>query len=471
MATFQGLYSTEVNLSLATSAGTSASFNIPLVVLPHNLNTARLTAFASTTSVSDLGAATNSPLYRYVAGFFSGNFPSSLIKVARANLLDIDITVGDNIPALGEDISVNVNVDGTAVVVSHTMTGTETDADTTATALAAALTTAFPVGGGNPTFSATGPVVTVVPDTLSVSVGWNSIDEDGVPHTSIVDTTSEDLVTVIDTATSVDNDYYFLMAESRESADVVKLADYAVANDKQYFTSTGDSEVADNADTDNIAITLGDKSQDNVALMYLTADKYYFPESTLVGGMAAIEPYVLFNPNFMTLSGIPIDYLTETQIVTLTQRNTSFYVSERGYSVYKSGWTMGGNFVDTIRNANWAKVRIEEVLTALLKEKANLGSALPYTDVGAAMMGSRVKTQVIDVGIRGGSIATGSTTDSETGSVINLNPIINFGTRAQQTNANIANRVWADASVEYVYVSGINNIKVNLNVILNRDPE
>ncbi|UUW39704.1 putative tail sheath protein [Vibrio phage VPMCC14] len=351
------------------------------------------------------------------------------------------------------------------------MTGAETDASTTATALAAALTTAFPVGGGNPTFAAVGPVITAVPDTLSVSIGWNSIDDDGVPHTSIVDTTSEDLVDVINTATTVDNDYHFLLAESRESADVVKLADYATANDKQYFTSTGDSEVADNADVDNIAITLGDKAQDNVALMYLTTDKFYFPESTLVGGMAAIEPYVLFNPNFMTLSGIPVDYLTETQIVTLTQRNTSFYIKERGYNVYKSGWTMGGNFVDTIRNATWAKVRIEEVLTALLKEKADLGSALPYTDAGAAQMESRVRTQVINVGIRGGSIAEGSTTDPELGTVINLDPVVNFGTRAQQTNANIASRVWADAQVEYVYVSGINNIKVNLNVLLNRDPE
>jgi len=468
---FTSLSSVDVNLGLATQAGATQNFNIPLVVIPHNLNTARLTAFASTTSLSDLGAATNSPIYRYVAGFFNGNFPSSVIKIARANLLDIDITVGDNIPALGEDISVNINVDGVATVVSHTMTGTETDADTTATALAAALTTAFPVGGGNPTFAAVGAVITVVPDTLSVSVGWNSLDDDGIPHTSVVDTTSEDLVTVIDTATLTDKDYHFLMAESRESADVVKLADYATANDKQYFTFTGDAEVADNADTDNIALTLGAKAQDNVALGFHTKDAFYFPEATLVGGMAAIEPYVLFNPNLMTLQGIPVDYLTESQVITLTQRNVSFYVIDRGYQAYKSGWTMGSNFVDTIRNSIWAKVRLEEVLTALLKEKANLGSALPYNDIGAAQMESRARTQVINVGIRGGTIATGSTTDPVTGDVIDLNPRIDFGTRAQQTNANIAARNWVDAQVEYVYISGINYIKVNLNVILNRDPE
>lgn len=470
MAVFDSINSVEVTLGLGARFGQTQSFNIPLVVIPHNLSDARLAAFASTQSLADLGAATNSPVYRYVTGFFNGNFPSSVIKVARAVLDDIDVTVGDNIPELGEDISVNVVVDGVAKVVSHTMTGTETDASTTATALAAAMTTAFPVGGGNPTFTAAGPVITVVPDTLSVSVGWNSLDDEGVPHTSVVDNTSEDVVTVINTATQIDNDYHFLMGESRLSADVVKFADFATANDKQYYTSTGDTEVADNSDTDNIAITLGDKAQDNVALMFHTKDAFYFPEATVVGGEAGLQPYNLQNPDFKTLEGIPVDYITEAQFITLTQRNVNFYVKENGYSVYKEGWTQGGNFTDTIRNSIWAKVRIEETLTALLKEYADRGSALPYSDVGAAIMESRVLTQVINVGIRGGTVATGFTTDSDTNTTIDLNPVVDFGTRAQQTNADIAARTWRNGFVEYVYISGVNKIKVNLNVILNRDP-
>lgn len=470
MATFTGLDAVEVVVGSGTRFGETQNFNIPLVVIPHNLNDARLSAFASTKSLADLGAATNSPVSRYVTGYFNGNFPSSVIKVARANLLNTDIVVGSNIPAEDEDISVNIVVNKVAKVVKHTQTSAESDASKTATALAEALTTAFPQGNGNPTFTASGAVITVVPDTLAVSIGWNSIDVEGVPHVHVVDTTNEDLVTVIGTATKFDNDYHYLMASSRETADVIKLADFATANDKQYYTATSDPKVADNSDNSNIAKTLGDKAQDNVSLMYLSADDFYYSEATVVGGEANLEPYNLQNPNFKTLEGIPVDYLTEAQVITLTQRNVNFYVKDRGYKVYKEGWTMGGNFTDTIRNQIWAQVRIEEVLTALLKEYADRGSALPYSDEGAAIMESRIRSQVIDVGIRGGTIATGTTTDPVTGKTINLNPIVQAGTRAQQTNADIASRTWRNVYVEYVYVSGINHIKVTLNVILNRDP-
>lgn len=470
MATFDGLASVNITLGLGTAFGQTQSFNIPLVVLPHNLSTNRLDVFSSVNSVVEAGAAVNSPVYRFVAGFFNGKFPSSLVKVARANVDEITLTIGSNIPEVGEDVSVNIKVNGVASVVSYTRLVGDGDAAAIATGLAGALTTAFPNDGDNPQFSAVGATIETTIGTHKVSIGWNSLDDDGVPHIAVLDSTTESLVDVIGLATVVDNDYHFLMAESRAQADVVALGDFGEANDKQYFTGTSDLEVADNADLDNIATVMGDKAQNAVSMMFHTKDQFYFPEATIVGGIANLDPYRLQNPNFMTLSGIPVDYLSESQIVTLTQRNVNFYVKEDGFSVYKEGWNFGSNFIDTIRNTTWAKVRIRETLTALLKKQADLGSALPYSDTGAAMMESRIRNDVINVGIRGGSIATGKTTDPDTGSTIDLNPIVRAGTRAQQTNADIAARTWRNVFVEYVYISGVNKIKVNLNVILNRDP-
>jgi hypothetical protein len=467
MASFQQLSAVDVSLFLETRAQTTQNFSFPMCIVPSNVSTNRLLTLTSASDALSAGFATNSPAHKMVNGFYSGIAPAELFKIARANLTTIELTV-DSVPAVGEDISVNINIDGTVSVASYTIvTEVTNELDEAATGLAAVIDTLFT---DSATATSAGNVITITPDTSTVSVGWNSIDSDGVPHIYVVDTTSEDVVTVLELATVLDDDFHFLLATTRESADVVKLADWASSNSKQYFTSTGDVNVTDNADTSNIATTLLAKAQDYVSLMYHSLDEYYFPEATLVGCIADLPPYQLQNPNFVTLSGIPVDTLTASQVVTMVSRNTNYYTTDHGYSVYKSGLTMGSNFVDVIRNGIWAQVSTQLALTALLKQKADRGSAVPYSDAGAAMMEQRVYTDVINVGIRGGTIATGYTTDPDTGATINLNPVINFSTRAQQTNANISNRVWDNAVIEYVYISGTNYIKVKNYVILNRDP-
>lgn len=466
MATFQGLDAVSVNLFLETRPSSQQNFGFPLAIIPANINTNRLSIFTSSGDALSAGFATNSPAHRLVSGFFSGIAPSELFKVSRANLETVEITV-DSVPAVGEDISVNLNVGGVASVESYTIqTEVSNELNEAATGLAAVIDAVFT---DSASATSSGNVITITPDTDSVSVGWNSIDTSGVPHTHVVDTTTEDVVTVLESSIALDDDFQFVLATTRESADVVKLADWAASNNKQYFTSTGDVNVTDSANTANIATTLLAKSQDYVSLMYLSKDQYYFPESTVVGSMADLQPYALQNPNFVTLSGIPVDKLSAAQVVTLVDRNTNHYTKDHGYDVYKAGWAMSGNFVDVIRFGTWLQVRTQETLTALLKQKADRGSAVPYSDIGSAMMQQRVYNDVINVGIRGGTIATGYTSDPVTGTSINLDPVVNFGTRAQQTNANISNRVWQDAQIEVVYVSGINNIKVNAYVILNRE--
>lgn len=465
--TFQGLKAVNVAIFLATRSSAQQNFSNPLCIIPTNVTTSRLLTLVDSGSALSAGFALNSPAHRMVTGFKSGLAPSELFKIARANLSKIVLTVHD-IPAVGQDISVNLNLGGTASVVSYEVVLND-DATLVATGLAGALNTVL---GANATATPVGATVEVVPevDGDAFSIGWNSVDGEGVPHISVVDETTESLVNVIELATAMNNDFHFILAESRDTTDVLALADYATANSKQYYTSTSDVNVTDAANTSNIAVTLKAKAQDNVSLMYNTRDEFDFPEATLVGSIANLQPYRLQNQNFITLQGVTVDHLTADQVVTLVDRNTNYYTTDHGYPVYKAGMTMGGNFVDTIRFSIWLKVRCEESLAALLKEKADRGSALSYDDIGAAQMESRITTDVINVGIRGGTIATGRTTDPVTGSSINLNPYVNFGTRAQQTNADISNRVWRDGQVEVIYISGINYIKVNAYVALNRQP-
>ncbi|AOQ26863.1 hypothetical protein [Vibrio phage S4-7] len=469
MATYNGP-TVDVNIFLQTRPIATQNFKYPMVIIPHNLTSGVVDSFASLDGVISAGAAVNSPLYQFAAGLTGGIAAPDLIKFARADLETITLTV-DSVPEVGEDITVNCKVNGVAASVSFEIADAG-DTDAAATGLAAALALEYPTGGTNPAFSAAGSVVTatIASDTVPTSIGWATIDSNGYPHITVEDTTGDVLADVIATAASSDDDFSFVLAESHADSDITSLAAYAVSASKQYYVSTSDIKAKDNTDNANIATVLGALGQDEVSLQWSKAADTHFPEAALVGNICSIDPYRLNNQNLVTLSGIPVDSLTETEIVTLTDRNVNYYVSEYGSGAYHEGWTMGGNFVDTIRFAQWFKVRCEEALYLLFKNAADSGSAVAYSDTGKLKMESRIRNDVVNVGIRGGTIATGNTTDPVTGSTINLDPYIDFGTRAQQTNNNIAQRVWADGIAEVVYQSGINHVKLNGYVILNRDP-
>lgn len=468
MATYNGS-TVEVNTFLSGRPISTQNFEYPMVVVPHNLSTGVVDSFASLNGVVGSGAAINSPIYMFTSGLKGGTAAPSLVKIARAALGSITVTV-DSVPAVGEKISVNANVNGVAKVISFEI-ATEDDKDAAAAGLEAALKAEF-TGDKNPTFAVSGNVVTatVEADTFKTSLGWATIDSLGVPHTTIEDVTTDPLADVLKGAADADDDFAFILAEGHTSADQVTLAAYAEANNKQYYTSTSEEGVKDNASQSNVALTLGALGQDAVTLQYSAVADQFFPEAAVVGNTAGISPFRSNNPNLMTLKGVPVDKLTETEIVTLTDRNTNYYVSEYGTGAYHEGWTMGGNFTDFIRFAQWYEAKCKEALYLLFKQASDRGSSVPYSDVGKLQMESRVRNDVVNLGIRGGTIATGTTEDPVTGDRINLDPKIDFGTRAQQSNSDITQRVWGTGMSEVVYISGINHVKLNNYIIVNRDP-
>tara|TARA_Y100001956_G_scaffold4944_1_gene4442 strand:+ start:1604 stop:3013 length:1410 start_codon:yes stop_codon:yes gene_type:complete len=468
MATYNGS-TVEVNTFLSGRPISTQNFEFPMVVVPHNLTTGVVDSFSSLNGVVGSGAAVNSPLYMFTSGLKGGTAAPSLVKIARATLTSVTVTV-DSVPAVGEKIAVNANINGRAEVVSFEIV-TADDKNAAAAGLEAALKSAYS-GEKIPAFSVSGNVITatVTPDTFKTSLGWATLTAAGVPHVTVEDVTSDPLVDVLKGAADADDDFSFILAEGHTSADQVALAAYAEANDKQYYTSTSEAGVKDNTSQSNVALTLGALGQDTVSLQYSAVANQVFPESCVVGNTAAISPFRANNPNLMTLKGVPVDKLTETEIVTLTKRNVNYYVSEYGSGAYHEGWTMGGNFTDFIRFAQWYEAKCEEALYLLFKQASDRNSSVPYSDVGKLQMESRVRNDVINLGIRGGTIATGTTEDPVTGDRINLDPIIDFGTRAQQSNSDITQRVWGTGMSEVVYVSGINHVKLNNYIIVNRDP-
>lgn len=465
-----------VEVSYATRPISQEGLSIPVYLIPHNLTANTIDSFVSTASITSAGAAINSPAYMFINNTFTGSFKPEVAKIARLDLDNITITV-DTLLAEGDVISVNANVNGVASVVSYTVQAGDTTTDLIATGLTGALDTAFPSANtSNPTFAVVGSVITASPGTISpykYSFGWNSITGT-TPHTTIADTTSESYVTVLTNAIAEDGDFFYLASEAHDDTNVLALAAFAESNDLMYVVSTSDVDSKDSGSTTNLAISLNDFSYKQTSLMWHQTDDQYFPEAGIVGYNAGIRPYTANTLNLATLPGIPVSKSTDLstqEILTLESRNVNYYSTERNENVLKEGKVSDGNFFDTIRYGMWKKFATRAAVYALLKQQSDRGTALPYSDKGAGLVSARIYNDVINVGINGGAILTGYTQDPNTGSRINLDPIVEVGTRAQQPNVNITNRLWDNVVVETVYAGAIQTVKIKAYVILNRDPQ
>lgn len=456
----------DVTVSLETAPVAQQSFTNALALVPHNLSANTVDSFTSLKSVQDFGAATNSPLYHFASGVFGGKQPISILKVGAMQQNGIEITV-DTIPAEGEVVSIYVKVEGIEKTVSFTVPASATTS-TVAAGLAAAIEVAFPTTDSGVTAN---KITFSSPAQDKISVGWGSTNTATKrPHCIIKGLTADTPTDVLAQVQTEDSDFFYVLAESHVPSEVEALGTAVNALDAIYLTSTSDENVKNSANSSNIAVTLADKAQSGVCLTYSKVADTYFTEAYTLGAWGGTEASASTTLNLNTLEGVPVDNLSTQERITLTQRNTNYYHKERGENVFKEGWVMSSDFIDTVRFSKWLKIRSEEALFGLFKRKANRGTGVPYSDFGSLMMKNTILTDVVNVGIRNGGIATGVTIDELNGT-IDLNPVVEFGTRAAQTTNNIASRIWDNGLIEVVYISPIHHVKVRAYVIGNRPPQ
>lgn len=445
------------------------SFSNPLLMVPHNLTSNTIDTFTDTSSVESAGAAVNSPLYTMVQGSKAGIAPPDLVKVGRLEVDTITLTI-NSLPEVDEDVSVNTTVNGVSTIVSATVASDDTTTEM-ATKLAAALASEYTTDTDNPTFSESTNTIVITPQTYAASFGWRSANGT-TPHVTVTTQTSEAYSTAIGDAIQEDSDVSFIFIESKLPVDILEVAAYTEGLElQQFLTSTSDADVKDSSSTSNLALDLQGLAYDKTYMQYHPLAENYFPETAWMSNFAKLDPWTLYNPSgLVAMSGVPSIKITPQEAITLASSNVAWNKLERGQQYLNKAWASSGMFLDYQRFALWLKYSLETSLFALKRKKEQLGKTIPYDDEGARMMENQVTKDTVNVGIRGGRIATGTSRD-DFGNVINLNPIVDFSTRANQTDVNIANRIWDEGFVEVVMLSGIDQIKVKAYALTNRQFE
>lgn len=441
----------ETIVSDATRPTEKAGFSIPLFFTPtmHKPN-----SFTSPKGVIEAGYAINSPMERFAAGCFAGEFKPNIVKVFPMQIGTIEVVVDQNIKA-NDVVSVNFSNQTKKEVISQKFTTGLTE---TVTALKAKLDTAtgktFVVANNKLTY-------TYKQGDAEFSLGFEDLTE--VHYTTTVQP-----ATAFASALEYDDNFFFTASSLHDTESVEAFALAATAEKKLHVYTTSDIKCGQPDQSDSTAQELADKSIDYVAGMWHEEADTQFPEGAIIGYCANIEPQRKNTLNMATLVGVTPSKLSSQFKQTLAKRNMSFYVKEQGVGVLHEGWVASGKFFDLIRFKCWSAARTTEAIFNYLKRASDTGTAVIFSQADFDALAMQIYSEMINPAIAGQTVLNESSINTVTGKTIDLRPIVTFPARADIPNSSLADRVLDNVFVELVYGNPVHHVKINVSVILNR---
>ena len=452
-------YTTRVSITFAGRAITAASFENALFVATHNVFTERQKSYTSTDEMLADGFASGSPAFNFASGVFAGKKAPALLYIGRA--VPSALTIQVNVDAAEDDIlSVNMNVGGTTASFAYTVLLADVgDAQALGDGLAALI-------------QADAGVTTAISDangliTIVMAVPATETSFGAALNTTIYTTTAETPADIMAAVRAEVDSFSTVSAETHIKTDQALYATYAEANDMLFVYSTADADVYNPVITDDVfSVSKGSQYQYTMGMFNELSD-IDFPEGAVLGSFLAQDPSVNFTMNLQDLIGITPSNLTSSQKSTIIDKNGNFYELEYDVGAFKEGFTSNGDFIDRSRFGLWLKLRSQESMFTTMKGLSDRSSALAYSDAGISIVRSNLYTDVINVGIRNGTILTGFSQDSA-GKTISFIPIVETSTRANQTNTAIGQRLWQGFEIEVVYAGSIHHIDANGYIVNNR---
>ncbi|MCP4988937.1 MAG: DUF3383 domain-containing protein [Colwellia sp.] len=437
---------------------TSTGFSTPLFLAVHNIGTERQFAVSSTQELLDKGFATGSPAVKFAQGVFAGAQKPSMLRIGRvvptAYTVQVDTTATE-----GDVVSVYMNLTGTESSFAYTLVTGDDTGQEIGDGLAALIQA--DAGITSATSDANG-LITIVPVSATDAITFG-IDQ----NTTVYTTAVESIPTVMSAVRAESEDYAILCSEQHDTTTLDALSTYNEANDSLAVYSSQDPNALIEANSTDVFSVLKAKEFRFTGGMYYSNADRDFPEGALVGTFAGQDPSYKFTTNLQSLVGVATDTLTDGQKSALAGKNASWYAQGNGVGNFYEGYTPSGDYIDRVRFALWLKIRGQESLFNTLKRKADRSSGLGYNDTDIAIAEANLRTDVVNKGIRNGTILTGVGIDDQ-GYTIDYNPVIDTNTRANQTNAAISQRLWEGFTLEVVYNSCIHHLDAKFYVENNR---
>ncbi len=186
-----------------------------------------------------------------------------------------------------------------------------------------------------------------------------------------------------------DSAWYGLLLDCQSPAEIAAAAVWAEGNGKLFIYNSSDSACGDPASTTDIFYTEKALSHARSAGIFAYTSLLSY---TAAAWMGRLFPTDAGSENwaFKTLSGVPVDVLTDTQIHAIEGKNASVYTSLLGANITQFGRQPGGEWIDVTRGldafTNDLQVGIVAMQTNTVK--------VPFTDLGGDMIRSVIQASI-----------------------------------------------------------------------------
>lgn len=387
----------DVSITLGDRPISVASFDIPLILVAHNVWTDRARIYTDADDLLDDGFAAGSPVYKMVSDLFAGIKAPNQVVIGRRSLTDYRATF-DVANATAYTITLSVNTGSAAYDKTYTYTS---DADATGTEIAAGLAALIEADGDINAFvnatNSTSTLIVAPTSTGKISMGAST------SNITVSSTSGETVATAIAAVVDANDQWFFIMSDSHTSTDVQALAEYAAANKKIYFTSSQEAAIFTSSTIDVASVLNGLQYDNTVLISHKSSDKQ-FVEGAALGSVASSVPGV-GNLFAKTLAGAPIDSLSTTEATYAKGKKANVYVNRGGVGWLEEGVVSSGRYFDIMHGSLALEARMQESVFALIKRVSDLGKMLRFTNDGIREIVSEMKS-VLDGFVRSGFLAS-----------------------------------------------------------------
>jgi hypothetical protein len=217
----------------------------------------------------------------------------------------------------------------------------------------------------------------------NVFAGDNPPSEVLIGHVDVTGS-SETYIEALDAINQETDNYFFILADTHDDAEIESLAGYAEASSLIYIASSSNSDIPSGTGG-NLLETLKDLQYNNTMLWPHPDADTAWPEGAIPGAMAGLVPGSS-TLHGKTLPGVPTNRYSLTEANYIKDNNGFQYVTIGGVGFALDGKMVSGRFFDVSRGALYTEARLEESLFALLKRQSDLGRKINYDQTGLTII-------------------------------------------------------------------------------------
>lgn len=244
---------------------------------------------------------------------------------------------------------------------------------------------------------------------------------------------------------AIDNDWYGLILESKDQADIEEVAqNWIESRIKLFLARTSDAAVKD-ATAGNVLENLNAAELDRTAIFY-SEDTDNYLDAAIAGLQLPKDPGST-NWAYKGLSGPEFDALTPTEADNITNNEGNIYIRVAGLNVTQFGTVASGEYIDVIRGSDFLQARIQELVYTELVQSEKI----PYTNDGIAVVENRLR-EALQLGVNN--------------QIINPDFTITVPDVADVTEADKGNRFLPDVEFQATLTGAINKVQIRGRLVL-----